>query len=578
MPFEAREQDGILSLTLDTPGSAVNIFNRATALQLIAIMAGVDTTRTRAIVFRTAKRNSFINGVGLLLAHAARTDGDVRAAAAPARAAYRAVRESRVPTIAAIEGSCWGCGVEFVLQCDYRIASDAANTDLYMTEVNDYLFLPLFGSTWNLPAVVGLTRSVDLLLFGEHLGAARAREAGLVDAVASAREIGERSSAMALEVAGRPRPARRAAFGKDEEAIVRATRGRLESVPPPYRGVYDGALDLLVRGSCRATTLDEHMEEELARSAASAISALGKAAFAFFYLRQMAADLSGSARVDAAVRIDVRGAPKTPMLSEIAFGSYVAREQEGERRIQACDATSAPRAGVVAAIDGVAPRAPDGWEAVAYAPMWSEGVRFVELRAHGAEGSSMARALAARLGRAHVQVALSRTGEDFASNRILRAFLAPIATFLRRGGEGETVDLTLRSMGFTRRPRTWATALGPEPLAAILGAPASEIRALISGLAEATPRAAVSPPLWAAIALSLLSEVANGACGFDHVVMADLAARELLGFPLGRTSLASYLKTAEVAALLDVADPALADAQVFEHGRAFVAGGKELYR
>jgi hypothetical protein len=84
--------------------------------------------------------------------------------------------------------------------------------------------------------------------------------------------------------------------------------------------------------------------------------------------------------------------------------------------------------------------------------------------------------------------------------------------------------------------------------------------------------------LWAAIALSLLSEVANGACGFDHVVMADLAARELLGFPLGRTSLASYLKTAEVAALLDVADPALADAQVFEHGRAFVARGKELYR
>jgi enoyl-CoA hydratase/carnithine racemase len=588
MPFEATESDGILTLTLDTPGSAVNILNRATAVQLTGLMAALDPARTRAVVFRTAKRSSFINGVGLLLAHAARTDADVIAAAQPARAAYRAVRESKVPTVAAIEGSCWGCGVEFALQCDYRIASDADNTELYMTEVNDYLFLPLFGSTWNLPGVVGLERAIDLLLFGEHWSGKRAKETGLVDAVVPSAAIGARSIALAHEVAGRPRPVRRAGFGPAEEAIVRATRARLDALPPAYRGIYDGALDLLVRGARRETTPDEHMDRELAGSAASAVADLGKAAFGLFYLRQMAAELSGSARIDAATRLDVSGEPRTPLLSEIARGSYVAREQGEERRVEVCDATSAPRPGVVAVLGGVAngvagdaggAPAIGGWDVTAYAPAWEAGIRFAELRAAGAKGRPLARAFAAHLGRAHVHVVLSRGAGDFASNRLLRAFLVPILAFVRRGGDGESVDLTLRDAGFTRRPRGWADALGEGALAVILGASAEDACALLAALSEASRTAgAPSPRLWAAIALSLLGELAESAAGFDHAVMADVAARELLGFPLGKTSLASYLKTAEVASLLEVADAALIGPDVIARARAFVARGKEFYR
>ena len=578
VPFEARESDGVLTLTLDTPESTVNIFTRPTAHQVCEIMAAIDLAHTRAIVFRTAKRNSFINGVGLLLAHAARSEADVVEASAAARAAYRAVRESKVPTVSAIEGSCWGCGVEFVLQCDYRIASDADNTQLYMTEVNDYLFLPLFGSTWDLPATVGLEQAIDLLLFGERLTAAGALAAGLLDAVVPASEIDARSDEFGRRVAGLPRRQRRADFGAREELIAMRARARLDDVPPAYRAVYDAALALLVGGTHRSTTFDEHLTKELARSAATATSALGKAAFGFFYLRQMAAQLSGSARVDAPVRLDVEGTPTAPMLLEVAHGSYVARECGNEERVAASDASCSPLPGVVAVAVSPDQGATEGGSAIAYAPMWKVEVRFVEISTHDPEGRSLARSFAAYLGRAHAHVALSRARGVFASDRLMRAFLMPLAEFVWRGGDPAIVDATLRAAGFTHRPRGWATRLGPVILGQILHVTQKEATAFSAALGKSHERLAPSPALWASVALSLLAVVDDNLANFEHVVMVDLAARELLGFPLRETSLCSYLKTARVAALLEEADDKLLGAHVRSRAREFAGRKKEFYR
>ena len=83
MPFAVAEEDGVLTLTLDTPGSAVNIFNHATARQLVEILHDASTRALRAIVFESAKQSSFINGVGLLLAHASQTRDDLLRASTP---------------------------------------------------------------------------------------------------------------------------------------------------------------------------------------------------------------------------------------------------------------------------------------------------------------------------------------------------------------------------------------------------------------------------------------------------------------------------------------------------------------
>jgi len=577
MPIEVREHDGVLTLTFDTPGSRVNIFTRPTALQLCRIMAEVDPARTRSIVFRTAKRNSFINGVSVPPARAARGEDDAAAASAPARAAYRAVRESKVPTVAAIEGSCWGCGVAFALQCDYRIASDADNTQFYMTEVNDHLCLPLFGSTWELPATIGLERAIDLLLFGERWSAPSALAAGLLDAVVPASELDERVEAFARSVALGPRPERRVHFGAAEEAIVARAQARLHDLPPAYRVVYDGALALLVRGAQHGTSFDEHLALELALWADSAASALGKAAFGFSCMRQMAAQLSGNAHLDAPVRLDiVEGCATAPLLSELGRGSYVARESGKEERVKACDISSAPLAGVVAVADCPRAAVVHGWDAVAYAPMWGYGVRFVEISANQPRGRPLARGFAAFLGRAHVPVALSHANGEFASDRLIRAFLSPLAEFVRCGGDPAVIDATLRDMGFTHRPRSWAAGLAPGALSAILRVAYGDASALCRALATSHRRGVPSRALWAGVALSLLAAVDDDLAGFEHVVMVDLAARELLGFPLRETSLCCYLKTARVLALLQDADYLVGER---EHRRAwdFAVRKQEFY-
>jgi enoyl-CoA hydratase/carnithine racemase len=293
MPFDVAFDDGILTLTLDTPKSPINIFNHATAHQLIEVLSTVTPQTVRAVVFETAKPNSFINGVGLLLAQASQTYEDVVRASTPPWAAYRAVHDAPVPTIAVVHGNCFGCGVEFALNCDYRIATDSCETQFYMTELDDYLFIPLFGATWNLPEAVGLADAVDLLLWGERWSAPTAYARGLVDEVVPHAERSARTQTFLRRVlAGRQASRRRGRieWGESEDAILARTRRRITALPPPYHEVYGAALELLQDGGRQTRTYAEHQREELRHSAASALSPIGKSAFAFFYLRQMASE------------------------------------------------------------------------------------------------------------------------------------------------------------------------------------------------------------------------------------------------------------------------------------------------
>ena len=76
MPFQASRSNGILTLTLDSPGSRVNVLNRAASIQLQSFVREACPEEVRAIVIRTAKKNSFINGVGLMLAQATKKEED----------------------------------------------------------------------------------------------------------------------------------------------------------------------------------------------------------------------------------------------------------------------------------------------------------------------------------------------------------------------------------------------------------------------------------------------------------------------------------------------------------------------
>jgi 3-hydroxyacyl-CoA dehydrogenase/enoyl-CoA hydratase/3-hydroxybutyryl-CoA epimerase len=148
-------RQGVLHLTLDSPG-AVNVFSRDVASMLCDQLQDLDRGAVRAVVLESGKPGSFVNGVGLMLAGSVRAVEDAVRLTGPVRDAYRALRDCPVPTVSAIRGNCFGCGVELALQCQYRVASDERDTRFYMTEVADYLMIPTFGATQDLPRLLGL--------------------------------------------------------------------------------------------------------------------------------------------------------------------------------------------------------------------------------------------------------------------------------------------------------------------------------------------------------------------------------------------------------------------------------------
>src|SRR2546426_4892692 len=85
-------------------------------------------------------------------------------------------------TVAAINGPAIGGGLEIALACDTRIAADAPNVRVGLTETRLGL-IPAAGGTQRLPRLIGLPRALDMILTARLLTAKRALRAGVVDEV-----------------------------------------------------------------------------------------------------------------------------------------------------------------------------------------------------------------------------------------------------------------------------------------------------------------------------------------------------------------------------------------------------------
>ena len=110
------------------------------------------------------------------------------------------------PVIAAIHGTALGGGLETALVCHYRIAVPSAM--LGVPEVKLGL-LPGAGGTQRLPRVVGVEVAAQMVSSGDPLPAAKAKDLGLVDALAGEATLAEDAIAFAQEmIAHGPRATR----------------------------------------------------------------------------------------------------------------------------------------------------------------------------------------------------------------------------------------------------------------------------------------------------------------------------------------------------------------------------------
>jgi len=128
-----------------------------------------------------------------------------------------------IPSIAAINGACMGGGTELTLACDYRMITDAPETRIGLPEVLLGIF-PGWGGTQRLPRLLGLEKSLDLILTGKTIDGRKAKKIGLADKLVPKEFLEDKAIAWAQELA-KTRGKRNASVREFRDRIVETVPG-----------------------------------------------------------------------------------------------------------------------------------------------------------------------------------------------------------------------------------------------------------------------------------------------------------------------------------------------------------------
>jgi enoyl-CoA hydratase/carnithine racemase len=203
-------EGGIAVITFDLPGESVNKVNRAVKDELLATFDRLERDpAVRAVVLISGKRDTFIAGADIEEFLEIKTAGDAERLSRDGQTMLDRVERGK-PVIAAIHGACLGGGLEAVLACAYRVATDHPKTVLALPEVQLGL-IPGAGGTQRLPRLVGPARAKDLIFSGRFVDSAEALAIGLVDEVAPADDVYEAAVTRVKRYVGGPAYALRAA-------------------------------------------------------------------------------------------------------------------------------------------------------------------------------------------------------------------------------------------------------------------------------------------------------------------------------------------------------------------------------
>jgi enoyl-CoA hydratase len=93
---------------------------------------------------------------------------------------YNRISSIKVPVIAAVNGFALGGGFELALASTIRICSD--NAKFGCPEINLGI-IPGDGGTQRLPRIIGISRSMELILTGDKINAEKALEYGIVSKI-----------------------------------------------------------------------------------------------------------------------------------------------------------------------------------------------------------------------------------------------------------------------------------------------------------------------------------------------------------------------------------------------------------
>jgi enoyl-CoA hydratase len=168
--------DGVATIALNRP-EVRNALNLQMCDALLAVAQDISRKDIR-VVFVRGRGPVFCGGADLL-ERKGKNEEWIRARRMKAFAAYAALESLPMPCIALVQGAAIGSGVEIAAACDFIVATPDASFRTPEAQRGTV------GATQRLPRIIGKRLAKDLMFTGRWLGAAEAREAGLVARIAA---------------------------------------------------------------------------------------------------------------------------------------------------------------------------------------------------------------------------------------------------------------------------------------------------------------------------------------------------------------------------------------------------------
>jgi 3-hydroxyacyl-CoA dehydrogenase/enoyl-CoA hydratase/3-hydroxybutyryl-CoA epimerase len=183
--------DGIVVLTLDDPSQSANTMNAAYIESMGATVERLEAEKEtiKGVVITSAKKTFFAGGdLNDLKAVTRAQAPEFAAGIREVKSQLRRLETLGRPVVAAINGAALGGGLEITLATHHRIIVDDPKAKLGFPEVKLGL-LPGAGGVVRTVRMFGIVEAMmGLLMQGQELRPAKAKEMGLVDEVLATRE------------------------------------------------------------------------------------------------------------------------------------------------------------------------------------------------------------------------------------------------------------------------------------------------------------------------------------------------------------------------------------------------------
>jgi enoyl-CoA hydratase/carnithine racemase len=208
-------ENRVAVITIDRP--PVNVLPLAYYKELCSMVIGlIEKKEARAVVITGVNKN-FIAGLDIKDISTLKTAEDNDRMTMEMKHLFRQVEKLPRPVIAAINGNCFGGGLELALACHMRFAGPEAR--LGLLEIN-LGAIPSLGGTQRLGRLIGRSRALEIMLTGRQVSGEEAAGIGLVNGVHPTSDLLDHAKTLAYQIAGKNWQA--------VEAVMRATTEGLE--------------------------------------------------------------------------------------------------------------------------------------------------------------------------------------------------------------------------------------------------------------------------------------------------------------------------------------------------------------